>query len=59
MLTEQDDGTRVEQTIDLSRSAVPRLWRVVIGLIARFGTSVGETYLETLKREVETRPRRR
>lgn len=45
-------GTRVTQTIDLSRAGIPWFFRLLIKFIDRFGESQGLTSLELLEKVV-------
>lgn len=55
-LTFRGSSTRVVQTIDLRRSGIPWLFRVLMWLIHRYGWSNEASYLERLKRAVENGP---
>lgn len=53
-LDEREGGTRVVQRIDLSHSGIAWPWRLLMGLLSRFGTPQGQPYLERLRELVET-----
>lgn len=50
-------GTRVRQTIDLSRSGIPWVARFFVWLVSKLGKPTDEPFLLRLKRLVETRAR--
>ena len=56
-LIPQDDGSRLEQSVDLSQAGIPAPFRLVFGLIHRFGRSAEEPYLERLRALAEDDPR--
>jgi len=53
-LNPKGDTVRVVQAVDLGGLGINRLVQCLIWFIHRFGRSVGEPYLATLKRRVET-----
>lgn len=54
-LRRSNRGTRVRQSINMSRSGMNLLLRLLLGSLHRIGRPVGKRYLETLKELVEGR----
>jgi uncharacterized protein YndB with AHSA1/START domain len=53
-LSPTDDGTSLEQRIEINNSGVNLFWRLLIGFVYRFGKPTGQKYLEKLKELAET-----
>lgn len=53
VLEENEGQTKVVQTIDLSRTRIPFIFRMLIKLIYTFGKPQGKPYLQALKELVE------
>ena len=53
-LTPTGQGTRVEQTVDMSNMPMPWFVRLLVSLVMKFGKRVGDSQLLGLKKMVES-----